>query len=56
LSETLHNQMIGLDAVSLLLGARRSVWSWAFWPDVGIATAPHVAVAIGAYTAYMFVS
>jgi hypothetical protein len=53
LSETLHNQTIGLDAVSLLLVAPVSL-------AVGIArrgnrAAPYVAVSIGAYTAYMFV-
>jgi hypothetical protein len=54
LSETLHNQMIGLDAVSLLLVAPVSVVMGVL-ARRGHRAAPHVAVAIGAYTAYMFV-
>ena len=54
LSETLHNQLIGLDAVSLLLVAPVSVVMGVL-ARRGHRAALYVAVAIGAYIAYMFV-
>jgi hypothetical protein len=54
LSETLHNQTIGLDAVSLLLVTPVSL-AVGILARRGHRAAPYVAVSIGAYTAYMFV-
>ena len=54
LSETLYNQTIGLDAVSLLLVAPISAVMGVL-AGRGHRVAPYVGVAIGAYTAYMFV-
>jgi hypothetical protein len=54
LSETLHNQTIGLDAVSLLLVAPVSV-VMGFMAPRGHRAVPYVGVAVGAYTAYMLV-
>jgi hypothetical protein len=54
LSETLHNQTIGLDAVSLLLVAPVSL-AIGIMVQRGHPAVPYVGVALGAYTAYMFV-
>jgi hypothetical protein len=53
-TETLRNQMIGLDAVSLFVAAPLSVFAGLLVLR-GHLLGPALAVGIGAYTAYMFV-
>jgi hypothetical protein len=52
-SETLRNQTIGLDAVSLLVVAPLAAWA-ALLTRRGHPAGPALALGIGAYTSYMF--
>jgi hypothetical protein len=54
ITETLRNQMIGLDAVSLFVGAPLALFA-AVLALRGHVAGPALALGIGAYTSYMFV-